>query len=480
MAAPRPHDRIARFDCWSEVRRCIPTRQEKIRPAARRSAAELRPVEDQLAGAARHGGGLPDPAVALRRRRQERHRQHVGLRLPVRRRFRRLPVRHSAAGAADRARTAAPARATRAQQTEGAAGALRGAGWQSNSNLVEISDWLTKIIVGLGLIHLKDVPVGRPAPGRPRGGRLRRCRAGAAVRGLPDGAADRVHAARLRHRLPLHAHLPAGRAAPRRRRDAARRAAAGGVGQARPRDRRCRQRCPRSAWRRHPTLRSRPRCLRAASCSRPSASRSGWRCRPTPRHHRRQDDGAGARVRAGARRPCPAATRARVRCRASWCRCAASALAALPVLRQLSESASPGERLAAIAILQTRFDPAYIHWLAECVINEVPFVGFHAAVALFQASKIVGEPVRKRIAGRTAARQGGAGGQELCRRQPRPVDRRRAGRVVMAPVAFGRSYSCSPLACATSISRGRVTAFFTARISAITLTAISGGVLLPM
>ena len=72
-------------------------------------------------------------------------------------------------------------------------------------------------------------------------------------------------------------------------------------------------------------------------------------------------------------------------------------LAAQPALRQLSESASPGERLAAIAILQTRFDAAYIHWLADCVINEVPFVGFHAAVVLFQASKIVGEPARREL-----------------------------------------------------------------------------------
>ena len=40
--------------------------------------------------------------------------------------------------------------------------------------------------------------------------------------------------------------------------------------------------------------------------------------------------------------------------------------------------------------------------------------------------------------------------------------------------------SSSFLARPTSISRGSVTPFFTARISAITLTAISGGVLLPM
>jgi hypothetical protein len=42
------------------------------------------------------------------------------------------------------------------------------------------------------------------------------------------------------------------------------------------------------------------------------------------------------------------------------------------------------------------------------------------------------------------------------------------------------SASCSVLALATAVSRGSATAFFTARISAMTLTAISGGVLLPM
>lgn len=31
-------------------------------------------------------------------------------------------------------------------------------GQQVNTNLTEISDWLTKIIVGLGLIHLKEIP----------------------------------------------------------------------------------------------------------------------------------------------------------------------------------------------------------------------------------------------------------------------------------------------------------------------------------
>jgi hypothetical protein len=30
--------------------------------------------------------------------------------------------------------------------------------YETNNNLVEVSDWLTKIIVGLGLIHLKDAP----------------------------------------------------------------------------------------------------------------------------------------------------------------------------------------------------------------------------------------------------------------------------------------------------------------------------------
>ena len=47
------------------------------------------------------------------------------------------------------------------------------------------------------------------------------------------------------------------------------------------------------------------------------------------------------------------------------------------------------------------------------------------------------------------------------------------------PASLG-AMSCKSFTCATSMSRGSGTPFFTASTSAITLTAISGGVLLPM
>lgn len=73
------------------------------------------------------------------------------------------------------------------------------------------------------------------------------------------------------------------------------------------------------------------------------------------------------------------------------------ALAATPAIRQFAGSGSPGERLAAIAMLQTKFDPAFIGWLGQCLVKEVPFVGYQAAVAVYQAAKIAGEPQRTEI-----------------------------------------------------------------------------------
>ena len=68
--------------------------------------------------------------------------------------------------------------------------------------------------------------------------------------------------------------------------------------------------------------------------------------------------------------------------------------------------------------------------------------------------------------------------------------RRSSGRPAFTPACGNTAQTTSPglfgatassfLAWPTSMSRGSVTPFFTARISAMTLTAISGGVLLPM
>ena len=63
------------------------------------------------------------------------------------------------------------------------------------------------------------------------------------------------------------------------------------------------------------------------------------------------------------------------------------ALAAYPLLRDLDSSESPGERLAAVAILQVRPNPDYLDWLAERVAEEKPFIGYHAAVALLVAAR---------------------------------------------------------------------------------------------
>jgi hypothetical protein len=58
---------------------------------------------------------------------------------------------------------------------------------------------------------------------------------------------------------------------------------------------------------------------------------------------------------------------------------------------QLQNSASPGQRLAAVACLQVRPDAAALIWLADRVGSEKPFLGYHAALALLYA-------VRARIA----------------------------------------------------------------------------------
>ncbi|WP_125932204.1 hypothetical protein [Thiosocius teredinicola] len=64
-------------------------------------------------------------------------------------------------------------------------------------------------------------------------------------------------------------------------------------------------------------------------------------------------------------------------------------LAAFPLLDELKESTSPGARLAAIAVLQVTPNIEYVEWLAERLKVEQPFVGYHAAVALDVAARVV-------------------------------------------------------------------------------------------
>ncbi len=71
------------------------------------------------------------------------------------------------------------------------------------------------------------------------------------------------------------------------------------------------------------------------------------------------------------------------------------AFAAYPLLDQLANSPSPGERLAAVAILEVKANPAYFKWLADRFSIERPFVSYHAAVALSVAARTLDKSYRE-------------------------------------------------------------------------------------
>jgi hypothetical protein len=60
----------------------------------------------------------------------------------------------------------------------------------------------------------------------------------------------------------------------------------------------------------------------------------------------------------------------------------AAALASYPLLDELSASPSPGERLAAVAILEVFASEEYLPYLVTLIGSEKPFVGYHAAKAI--------------------------------------------------------------------------------------------------
>ena len=78
------------------------------------------------------------------------------------------------------------------------------------------------------------------------------------------------------------------------------------------------------------------------------------------------------------------------------------ALSSYPLLKDLARSESPGQRLAAVSILQAIPNHEYLLWLAERLRIEKPFLGYHAAVALLSAvrslyashSKELGEAIK--------------------------------------------------------------------------------------
>jgi hypothetical protein len=68
------------------------------------------------------------------------------------------------------------------------------------------------------------------------------------------------------------------------------------------------------------------------------------------------------------------------------------ALSAFPLLAELVHSASPGDRLAAVAILKQIPSPDYLTWLANRVGVEKPFIGYQATVALLNAGRRLDPP----------------------------------------------------------------------------------------
>lgn len=81
----------------------------------------------------------------------------------------------------------------------------------------------------------------------------------------------------------------------------------------------------------------------------------------------------------------------------------ALAPAAAPHVDQLTEGKTPGERLAAVTILQAHLIISYIPWLVRRLSEERPFIAFHAAAALLAALPKLSQKDRQGIRERMLA-----------------------------------------------------------------------------
>jgi hypothetical protein len=82
-----------------------------------------------------------------------------------------------------------------------------------------------------------------------------------------------------------------------------------------------------------------------------------------------------------------------------------------PLLPSLARSESPGERLAAIAILGDFPHLEYVDWLAERPATETAFVGYHATLALLQAVRDLGREIPEKLQTALEAARTGAQSQ---------------------------------------------------------------------
>lgn len=66
------------------------------------------------------------------------------------------------------------------------------------------------------------------------------------------------------------------------------------------------------------------------------------------------------------------------------------ALAAAPFINELIRSQSPGDHLAATVVLQMRYMPEHMEWLARRLVEERAFIGYQAASALQIRTRVAG------------------------------------------------------------------------------------------
>ncbi len=67
------------------------------------------------------------------------------------------------------------------------------------------------------------------------------------------------------------------------------------------------------------------------------------------------------------------------------------------LLDYLARNPEPGARLAAVSLLEARPSAGHLEWLAERLAPEKPFVGYHAALALFTAARTLEPEHRDRV-----------------------------------------------------------------------------------
>lgn len=68
----------------------------------------------------------------------------------------------------------------------------------------------------------------------------------------------------------------------------------------------------------------------------------------------------------------------------------AHAIAAAPYIATLMGSTSTGEHLAATVLLQMKYMPEHMEWLALRLVEERAFIGYQAASALFARVRVAG------------------------------------------------------------------------------------------